>query len=153
MRLGILAPVSGVVVDLPQVPDPVFAGQLLGPGAAISPGRSEGPVTALAPIEGRVSKLHAHAFVITGAQGRSVLVHLGLETVSLPPEHFHHHVSQGREVATGQAITTWSPARVAAEGRDPIVPVVAMDADRSALTPLAAGRRVEAGQVLMAWDS
>lgn len=152
MRLGVLAPVSGVVVDLPHVPDPVFAGQFLGPGAAISPDRSRTAVTALAPIEGRVSKLHTHAFVITGPQGRSVLVHLGLETVGLSAEHFHHHVGQGQEVTAGQVITTWSPARVEAEGLNPIVPVVAMDAAHSALVPLAAGTRVEAGQVLLTWD-
>lgn len=150
--LSLLAPVGGVVVGMPDVPDPVFAGEMLGPGAAIEPDRDGGRITALAPIGGTLSKVHAHAFVITAPDGRAVLVHLGLETVGLDPDHFRLHLGQDQQVAQGGAVITWSPGRVAGAGLNPIVPVVALEAGRGALEPTAsAGTRVVAGQELMTW--
>ncbi|HUX71249.1 MAG TPA: PTS glucose transporter subunit IIA, partial [Cellulomonadaceae bacterium] len=60
----VLAPVSGVVRAMADVPDPVFGAELVGPGMAIDPSR-DGVVDAIAPIDGTIVKLHPHAFVIT----------------------------------------------------------------------------------------
>ena len=61
--LTVLAPVAGTVVAMADVPDPVFAGEIVGPGLAIDPSRG-GTVVVVAPVAGRIAKLHAHAFVI-----------------------------------------------------------------------------------------
>jgi len=60
----VLAPVSGVVRAMADVPDPVFGAELVGPGMAIDPTRG-GVVEAIAPIDGTIVKLHPHAFVVT----------------------------------------------------------------------------------------
>ena len=76
----VLVPVPGRMLPLPEVPDPVFAGAMVGPGVAVDPPR--GPVQAVAPVDGRIAKLHPHAFVVVTASGRGVLVHLGIDTSS-----------------------------------------------------------------------
>ena len=84
MSLTVQSPVSGVIVALSDVPDPVFSGKIVGPGVAITPDTGAGSeVSALAPISGTITKIHPHAYVITNDDGHSVLVHLGLDTVSL----------------------------------------------------------------------
>ena len=89
MSLTVQSPVSGVVVALGDVPDPVFSGKIVGPGVAITPDTADGgEVSALAPISGTITKIHPHAYVITNDHGHSVLVHLGLDTVSLGGKGF-----------------------------------------------------------------
>ena len=84
MSLVVRAPLPGRVLAVEDVPDPVFSAKIVGPGLALDP-RTGGPgqVTAVSPIDGTVAKVHPHAFVVTSPRGRGVLVHLGLDTVSL----------------------------------------------------------------------
>jgi PTS system glucose-specific IIA component len=123
--LTVLAPVDGTVVALADVPDPVFAGQIVGSGVAIDPERT--PATVVAPAAGRLLKLHPHAFVLLTAGGTGLLVHLGIDTVQLDGEGFELLATEGDEVAAGAPIVRWDPAAVEAGGRSPIVPVVVMD--------------------------
>jgi len=62
LPLTVLAPVAGTVRAMAEVPDPVFAAEVVGPGLAIDPSRT-GVVTAIAPVAGKVVKLHPHAYV------------------------------------------------------------------------------------------
>ena len=152
MSLTICSPVTGVVVALDDVPDPVFSGRIVGPGVAVIPDRAGGDdVSALAPISGTVSKIHPHAYVITTDEGRSVLVHLGLDTVSLGGRGFTLIAGEGETVHAGQAVITWSPAQIEADGLNPIVPVIALEGQESILTPVSSGQLVEAGDSLMTW--
>ena len=115
MSLTVQSPVSGVVVALSDVPDPVFSGKIVGPGVAITPDPAGGgEVSALAPISGTVSKIHPHAYVITHDDGRSFLVHLGLDTVSLGGNGFTLLAAEGQTVDAGQPIIAWSPAQIEA---------------------------------------
>ena len=91
---SVLAPVKGRAVPMEQVPDPVFAQLMAGPGAAVDPPREV--VDAVAPVSGKVFKLYPHAFVILTAEGVGVLVHLGIDTVQLKGEGFTTHVARGR---------------------------------------------------------
>jgi len=125
MSLTVFAPVDGTIVPLSDVPDPVFAGQLVGAGVAIDPVRAPG--TVVSPADGRLLKLHPHAFVILTAEGNGVLVHLGIDTVQLDGKGFELLVTEGDEVTVGAAIVRWDPAAIEAGGRSPIVPVVVMD--------------------------
>lgn len=144
----VLAPIAGTVVGLDDIPDPVFAGGLVGPGVAIDPPRE--PVTVLAPIDGEIVKLHPHAFVIVSPDGRGVLVHLGIDTVQLRGEGFTLLVTEGERVTAGRPVVTWDPARVQAGGRSPICPVIALDAAPESVTRLAFGD-VRAGDELFVW--
>ncbi|WP_159812953.1 PTS sugar transporter subunit IIA [Actinomyces sp. zg328] len=152
MTLEVLSPLAGAVVTLDDVPDPVFSGRLIGPGLAVDPPRAPGEVVTLAPIPGRVAKIHPHAFVIAADDGRSVLVHLGLETVGLGGGGFTVHREEGARVRAGDPIITWSPARVEEDGFNPVVPIVALDAGAADLALVAPGTAVAPGDALITWS-
>jgi PTS system N-acetylglucosamine-specific IIA component len=146
--LSALAPVTGRVVAMSSVPDPVFAQAMVGPGLAIEPDADEGR-DVVSPLTGTVVKLHPHAFVVAAPSGRGVLVHLGIDTVQLRGEGFTLHVAEGDAVTAGQVLVSWSPRAVSDGGRSPVVPVVALDAAAEALTPAAVeGDYVSAGDAL-----
>ncbi|MFD0889412.1 PTS glucose transporter subunit IIA [Streptosporangium algeriense] len=144
----VLAPVAGAALALRAVPDPVFSQGLVGPGLAIEPLREPG--RAVAPIAGKIVKLHPHAFVVVGDDGRGVLVHLGIDTVQLRGEGFEVLASEGDRVDAGQPVVAWNPAEVEAGGRCPVCPVVALDAVTEAVTRIADGP-VRTGDELFVW--
>ena len=143
------APVAGRVLELVQVPDEVFGQGMVGPGLAIEP-TGDGPATALAPVDGRVLKLHPHAFVLLAAGERGVLVHLGIDTVELAGAGFTVHVAEGQVVTQGEPMITFQPAAVAAGGRSPACPVIALDGAAEQVHPLAA-TQVASGDPLFDW--
>ena len=149
--LTVLAPVTGQVLGLAEVPDPVFSAELVGPGMAVDP--SHEPVSqVVAPIAGTIVKLHPHAFVVQHDDGRAVLVHLGIDTVELGGAGFTTHAAEGEVVAAGQVVLTWDPASVTAGGRSPVCPVVGLEAVPDAVTALARpGDTVAAGEPLLIW--
>lgn len=144
----ITAPLAGHLHPLSDVPDPVFAQGLVGPGVAIEP-TGEAEVTVVAPISGRIVKLHPHAFVIQ-AEGVGVLVHLGIDTVQLEGEGFTLHAHDGDEVTAGDELVTWNPSQVSQTGRSTFCPVVLLDASADHVAGTAEiGSQVEAGQRLI----
>jgi PTS system glucose-specific IIA component len=134
VELQVLAPLAGVAVPLSEVPDPVFAEAIVGPGIAIEPDPAAHVVTA--PIAGVLLKVKPHAFVVVAADGRAVLVHLGIDTVSLGGAGFTVLAAEGTSVAAGDAVVRWDPVAVAGRGLSAICPVVALEASavRSAVT-------------------
>jgi PTS system glucose-specific IIA component len=151
VSLEVLSPVAGRVVPITEVPDPVFAQAMVGPGIAVQPagGRSD----AVAPIDGTIATLHPHAFVVATEDGKGVLVHLGIDTVKEKGAGFTLHVVKGEQVRAGQPIVSWDPEAVTAAGYSAIVPVVALDATAEVLSGLAGERDVAAGEPLFTWDA
>lgn len=121
----VVAPVPGRALTLAEVPDPVFSQGMVGYGAAIDPPRQA--VDAVAPVGGKVLKLLPHAYVIMTPDNVGVLVHLGLDTVSLDGQGFTAHVAQGDTVTAGQPMITYDVPAIVAAGLSPVVPVVVMD--------------------------
>jgi len=151
LPLTVLAPLTGTVLAMAEVPDPVFAGEIVGPGLAIDPSR-DAVVTAIAPVAGKILKLHPHAYVIVAEGTRGALVHLGLDTVQLGGVGFTLHVAEGDTVEVGDAVVSWTPADVEAGGRSPICPVVALGGTPGSVTALVApGAIVKAGEPLFVW--
>ena len=97
--LRIIAPLAGVLVPLERVPDPVFAQKMVGDGISLDPTSNE----LLAPVAGTVTQLHNahHALTITTEQGIEVLVHIGLDTVTLRGDGFSPRVKMGDRVQVG----------------------------------------------------
>ncbi|MEV8442275.1 PTS glucose transporter subunit IIA [Actinosynnema sp. NPDC051121] len=149
MTLRVASPVSGRVVPLTEVPDPVFAQAMVGPGVAVEPDRGQADV--LSPVDGTVVTLHPHAFVVATSEGAAVLVHLGIDTVKLKGEGFTLHVVKGEAVRAGQPVVTWDPAAVEAAGYAPICPVIALDATPEVVLDPAGGP-VAAGDALFSWQ-
>lgn len=157
-----LAPVAGTVVALADVPDPVFAGALVGPGVAIDPAGE--PVamaalsTAVAPVDGVLASLHPHAYAVRCAAdgadpgGRAVLVHLGIDTVQLRGAGFSPLREVGAVLRAGDHVTSWDVAGVRASGRSVVCPVIALGADPADIELLVTpGSRVRAGAPLWRW--
>jgi sugar PTS system EIIA component len=128
-RLELLAPMTGRVVPMEEVPDPVFSEKMLGDGLAIEP--SDG--LAVAPMAGSLVVFHSagHAFAIEGPESVSVLVHLGLETVSLKGAGFERLSEVGDTVVAGQPIVKMDLAAIAAAGLRSISPVVLPQLDEA----------------------
>jgi sugar PTS system EIIA component len=124
-QTSVLAPVSGRAVALVDVPDPVFSQGMVGYGAAVDPPRAV--VDAVAPVTGKLLKLLPHAYVIMTPDNVGILVHLGLDTVTLSGAGFTTHVSEGDNVSAGQVVITYDVPSIEAAGLNPIVPVVVMD--------------------------
>jgi len=143
------SPLSGRVIGLDAVPDPVFSGAMVGPGTAVDPLREPGEV--VAPVDGVVVSLHPHAFVVVDEEGRGVLTHLGIDTVQLNGEGFELLVSRGDTVSRGQAVVRWDPAAVEEAGKSPVCPVIALEATAAALSGMAASGDVIAGDPLFNW--
>ena len=144
MALQVLSPMPGRVANLSEVPDPMFAEAMLGPGLAIDPPR--GPVVAVAPVSGTLASLFPHAMGIEAEGGYSILVHLGLETVQLNGEGFTVLKAKGDTVVAGEPIIEWDPAVIEAGGLPVITPLIAIQAEAGAITQLVAdGTQVEAG--------
>ncbi|MFD4197426.1 PTS sugar transporter subunit IIA [Amycolatopsis thermoflava] len=150
MSVTVLSPVPGRVTPMSEVPDPVFAQSMVGPGVAVLP--AGGRQDALSPVDGTVVTLHPHAFVVATAGGQGVLVHLGIDTVQQKGEGFTLHVVKGESVRAGQPLISWDPDAVAAAGYSPVVPVVALDADAEALSGVLTGGPIDAGEQLFTWD-
>ena len=144
--LGVVAPVPGRVLDLADVPDPVFAQQIVGSSVAVDPDRAPGD--AVAPVAGRLLKLHPHAFVVLTSEGKGVLVHLGIDTVQLDGEGFELLAAEGDEVEAGDPVVRWDPSVVESGGRSPVVPVVVMDTAADSVSALSVGRTVAVGDPL-----
>ncbi|GAA3193373.1 hypothetical protein GCM10020255_093910 [Rhodococcus baikonurensis] len=123
----VLAPLPGRVVALADVPDPVFAQQMVGSGVAIEPARGQGPLTVVAPISGKILKLHPHAFVIFGEKATGVLVHIGIDTVKLEGDGFTLIAAEGDTVNAGDPVVSFDPAHIDTTGYSAICPVVVMD--------------------------
>lgn len=150
MTLQVRAPLAGIVVPLSQVPDAVFAGQLVGSGAAVEPTGS-GAVTVVAPVGGTVAKLHPHAFVVLTDEQVGVLVHVGIDTVGLKGKGFTTHTDEGAHVEPGQDVITFDPAAVRAAGLSAVCPVVVLDSVPDSASAAPAGSLVTTADTLLSW--
>src|SRR5438105_2598407 len=151
-RLTILAPMTGRVLSMDDVPDPVFSERTLGDGLAIDP--SVG--LAVAPIAGKLVVFHTagHAFAIETAERRTgVLVHVGLDTVTLRALGFERLAEVGDLLAAGDPVVRFDLAAIAAAGLSPISPIVLPDLDSAAtVTPTTAARVAAGRDVLLTVD-
>ncbi|EAR09948.1 phosphoenolpyruvate--protein phosphotransferase [Reinekea blandensis] len=104
--LRLIAPLSGVLKPIEQADDPVFAQRLVGDGCVIDPADD----TLLAPFDGEVTQLHDahHAVAIRHNNGVEVLMHIGVDTVTLKGDGFEPLVSKGDRVTQGQALIRFS---------------------------------------------
>lgn len=146
----VLAPVSGIRLEVADLPDPVFSAGIVGPGAAIRP--RPGQQSALAPIDGILTKIHPHAYVILSDRGPGVLVHLGIDTVQMNGAGFTTLAEEQVWVHAGQEIVRWDPARVERSGRSALCAVFVLDCACPALAASSPGSAVAAADPLFSID-
>lgn len=118
---------DGQVVALEQVKDPVFAQKMMGDGFAVEPANGN----IVSPVSGTVSSIFPtkHALGIVTEAGLEVLVHIGLDTVSLEGKPFTVHVAEGQKVAAGDLLVTADLDAIRAAGRETSTVVVFTNGD------------------------
>jgi multiphosphoryl transfer protein len=137
MRLQLKAPLSGVIVPLDSVPDPVFSQKMVGDGVSIDPVSS----SLMAPCDGRVVLMHsaAHAVTIATSQGIEVLMHVGLDTVQLKGKGFTARVKNGDAVRSGDVLIDFDADFVATHARSLLTQIIITSSDRVAGMQAASG--------------
>lgn len=118
----VLTPLSGRVVPLADVPDPVFSEGMMGVGVAVDPDTD----VAVAPAAGELVVLHSsgHAFALRTPEGLEVLVHLGLDTVKLKGRGFTPLRARGTVLEAGEAVVRFDRLAIQRAGYSVLSPVV-----------------------------
>ena len=121
------APCKGKVVPLTEVPDPTFSEKLLGDGFAVIP--TEGKV--YAPEDAEVTMVFdtLHAITLTSSQGAEILIHIGLDTVTLKGAPFTAHVAAGDKVKKGDLLMDVDLDKIKEAGLNTITPVLICNTD------------------------
>lgn len=140
----LLAPVSGEVVALDDVPDEAFASKAVGDGLAIKPSDK----WVVAPIAGTLVKIFNtnHAFCLETENGVEIVVHMGLDTVALEGKGFTRLVEEGASVVAGQRVLEMDLEFLNANARSMVSPVVVSNSDDFAGLTLLAHGQVIAGE-------
>ena len=134
----IQTPIIGDVVALSNVNDPVFSSGAMGQGIAVKP--SQGVVYAPADAEVSIAFPTGHAFGLKTADGAEVLIHVGIDTVSMNGEGFEAKVAQGDKVKAGDILGTFDSNKIAAAGLDDTTMVIVTNtADYASVAPVATG--------------
>ncbi|VHD84255.1 PTS system sucrose-specific transporter subunit IIA [Streptococcus pyogenes] len=110
------SPLNGTVVDLSAVSEPVFSSGAMGQGLAIKPEDN----TLYSPVDGKVEIVFetGHAYAITSSQGAEVLLHIGIDTVSMAGDGFESLVAVGQAVKKGDLLGHFDPSKIAEAGLD-----------------------------------
>ena len=134
----IQTPIVGDVVALSDVNDPVFSSGAMGQGIAVKP--SQGVVYAPADAEVSIAFPTGHAFGLKTTDGAEVLIHVGIDTVSMNGEGFEAKVAQGDKVKAGDVLGTFDSNKIAAAGLDDTTMVIVTNtADYASVAPVATG--------------
>ncbi|MGH7519478.1 MAG: phosphoenolpyruvate--protein phosphotransferase [Gemmatimonadales bacterium] len=142
----LLAPLSGVVVPLDQVPDPAFAQRLAGDGVALEPLDQR----LVAPCDARVLHVHRGGHALTlSASGLEILIHVGLDTVQLNGKGFDPCVKAGDDVRAGDLLLTFDADYVATHARSLITPVLVTNMEHVGALQRRAGRVTGGRDVLI----
>jgi phosphocarrier protein FPr/phosphocarrier protein len=128
-RETVMAPLAGWATPLSELPDPVFAGLVLGDGVAIDPVDQ----VLRAPCDGTITMLHRahHALTLRTTAGADILMHIGLDTVELDGVGFTPHVAAGQQVRQGDALISFDAASIAMRVKSLLSPVIVTAGDRT----------------------
>ncbi len=146
-ELVLQSPLSGLVVPIHEVPDPVFAERMMGDGIAIDPTGN----TLLSPVDGTVIQFFktGHALTLKTEAGVEILIHIGLETVTLKGEGFKPLVQEGDKVVIGQPLLEFDLDFLARNARSLISPIIITDSQGENLSWQASGLVVAGEDRLM----
>lgn len=141
------APVTGKVVDLTTIKDPVFSSLAMGKGIAIQPESN----VVVAPFNGVVESLFptGHAIGLKSETGAEVLIHIGIDTVKLEGKYFKPLVSQGESIEIGQPLIEFEREAIIQEGFDTIIPVVVTNTNLAKDVILEEAQTIETGKHIL----
>ncbi|MBP2079601.1 PTS sugar transporter subunit IIA [Oceanobacillus polygoni] len=142
--VSLTAPVSGEVVALEEVPDPVFSEKMMGDGVAIKPANGE----VVSPVNGEIIQVFPtkHAVGIRAENGAEILIHIGLETVSLDGEGFTSYVKEGDQVKQGDKLIHFDMDIVHEKAKSTVTPIIITNTDDMRNIEAKTIKQVTAGQ-------
>ncbi|KHD27499.1 PTS system glucose-specific transporter subunit IIA [Xenorhabdus nematophila] len=125
--IEIIAPLSGEIVNIEDVPDVVFAEKIVGDGIAIKPTGNK----IVAPVDGTIGKIFEtnHAFSIESDSGIELFVHFGIDTVELKGEGFKRIAEEGQRVQKGDLVLEFDLAFLEERAKSILTPVVISNMD------------------------
>ena len=123
----VVSPLAGQVKPLSQATDPVFSSGVMGQGVVIEPSQGE----LVSPVNGTVTVLFPtkHAVGIVSEEGVEMLMHIGMDTVSLDGKGFEAHVEQGDKVVVGQQLISFDMDVIKEAGLVAETPVIVTNQD------------------------
>jgi phosphocarrier protein FPr len=126
--LTLIAPLSGCLVPIERVPDPVFAQKMVGDGVALDPLSQ----SLLAPCDGEIIMLHPanHALTLATADGIELLMHIGLDTINLKGKGFSPRVKNGDKVKAGDPLIDFDADFIATHAKSLLTMIVVTNPDR-----------------------
>lgn len=143
----IVSPLAGETVALESVNDPVFSSGAMGKGIAVKPSGN----TVYSPVDGTVQIAFetGHAYGLKSDNGAEVLIHIGIDTVSMDGKGFAQKVTANQKVKKGDVLGTFDTAAIAAAGLDDTTMIIVTNtADYSEVTPVAEGTVAEGADLL-----
>ncbi len=134
------APLSGVIFPIEQVPDPVFSQKMVGDGISIDPVTSQ----LTAPFDGEVTQLHSalHAVTLTHSSGLEVMMHIGLDTVSLKSKGFSAVVAEGDQVTAGDTLIEFDADYIATHAKSLLTQIILTNGELVASVEKAEGQAI-----------
>jgi PTS system glucose-specific IIA component len=125
--IEVIAPLSGEIVNIEDVPDVVFAEKIVGDGIAIKPNGDK----IVAPVNGTIGKIFEtnHAFSIESDEGVELFVHFGIDTVELKGEGFTRIAEEGQVVKAGDTVIEFDLAFLQEKAKSTLTPVVISNMD------------------------
>ncbi|MCL6222207.1 sucrose-specific PTS transporter subunit IIBC [Streptococcus dysgalactiae subsp. equisimilis] len=133
------SPLNGTVGDLAAVSDPVFSSGAMGQGLAIKPEDN----TLYSPVDGKVEIVFetGHAYAITSTQGAEILLHIGIDTVSMAGDGFVSLVTAGQMVKKGDLLGQFNSTKIAQAGLDDTTMIIVTNSnDYHSINLLAQGK-------------
>jgi len=145
-RVAVAAPLAGWLTSVREVPDPVFAEEMMGSGIAIDP--VDG--TLIAPCDAEILLVAPtqHSVTLRLASGAELLIHVGLETVALEGRGFRAHVRDGDRVSVGDLLISFDMDAVALEAKSLVTPIVLTNAGAFQWSTEPFNRLVRAGETI-----
>jgi glucose-specific phosphotransferase system IIA component len=127
-EVELISPITGNIIPLEKVPDPVFSEKIMGDGIAIEP--SEGKI--LSPIDGKIATIFPtnHAIGLVNKEGLEILIHIGIDTVELKGEGFNRIAEEGADVKKGDPLMEIDLEKIKNGGKSTITPIIITNMDK-----------------------
>ncbi|PSL43271.1 PTS system IIA component (Glc family) [Salsuginibacillus halophilus] len=147
-QVQVKSPANGSFVSLTEVDDPTFSEKMMGDGFAVAP--ADGKI--VSPVKGKITQVFPtkHAVGIRSDEGLDVLVHIGLETVSMNGDGFEAHVGEGDSVNAGDLMVEFDVDKVNEQAKSTTTPVVFTEGDQITSIDVESVTDVSAGETLVA---
>lgn len=127
-EIELISPITGNIIGLEEVPDPVFSQKMMGDGIAIEP--SDGKI--LSPVDGKIATIFPtnHAIGLVTKEGLEILIHIGIDTVELKGEGFTRITEEGANVKKGDLLMEVDLEKIKAGGKSTITPIIITNMDK-----------------------